>query len=142
MPLSTPSSSAWRLDTDLPNSPWPIRLRALAVMVALACLLVSDTGLLLASALLLFLVLCLLRERRLSRRPVHLRATPAILRVTMDNDQILHLLPPWRTVVWPALIAVQEPGRFGRGRWLHFYRHQFEEDDWRKLRVIVKQITA
>ena len=140
MPLSTPSSSAWRLDTDLPASHWPALLRALAIVVALLCLWWSDTGFLLAVALLLFLALCLLRERRLARRAVHLRATPAVLRVTLDNDQILHLLPPWRAVAWPALIAVQEPGRFGRGRWLHFYRHQFDEDDWRKLRVIIRNV--
>lgn len=138
MPSSTPFSSAWRIDTDIRPSPWPICLLLGALVVAGAAIFISGLQGFARVLLILVLLLCALRTWHHRRPVVHLRATPAVLRLTFHDQVIEHALPPWRTLVLPWMVAVALPGRFGFRRWVHFYRGQLSEEDWRRLRVILR----
>lgn len=138
MPLSTPFSSAWRLDTELRASLWPRLLLVVAFMLAALTIWLSGAAGGWSAVLYLLLLLCLLRSWRQQRPVVHLRATPAVLRLSFADDSLVHILPPCKAVVLPWMLAVAMPGRFGLKRWVHFYRSQFEAEDWRRLRVIVR----
>lgn len=138
MPLSTPFSSAWRLDTELPPSLWPALLLIAALLLAMLAIQASALEGLWRVLLYLVLLLCFLRSWRQRCRVVHLRATPAVLRLTYADQTLVHVLPPWKAVVLPWMVAVSMPGRFGLKRWVYFYGGQFEAEDWRRLRVILR----